>query len=73
MRFNYTKAILSISTVVLFTGLIIPPVAEEFSWSMEGNNANSEFGFWIDGGGDVNGDGYDDVIVGAPEYTHAFA
>ena len=73
MRFNYIKAILSISTVVLFTGLIIPPVAEEFSWSMEGNNANSEFGFWIDGGGDVNGDGYDDVIVGAPEYTHAFA
>ncbi len=73
MRFNYTKAILSISSVILFAGLIIPPVAEEYGWVKEGNNANSEFGFWIDGGGDVNGDGYSDVIVGAPEYTHAFA
>jgi len=73
MGFNYTKAILFISTAVLFTGLIVPPVAEEFDWLKEGDNANSEFGFWIDGGGDINGDGYDDVIIGAPEYTQAFA
>ncbi|PSL29105.1 FG-GAP-like repeat-containing protein [Chitinophaga ginsengisoli] len=33
---------------------------------LERNVANGHFGEVIAGGGDVNGDGYDDVVVGAP-------
>lgn len=31
-----------------------------------GNAANSEFGTSVNGTGDINGDGFDDIIVGAP-------
>ncbi len=39
-------------------------------WMVESNVAESWFGFSVDGAGDVNGDGYDDIIVGAPWLTH---
>ena len=38
------------------------------SWSVEGNQAYSWFGGAVAGAGDVNGDGYDDVIVGTPRW-----
>ncbi len=72
MKFNYFKTILAFITIIIFTALIVPPVPLEYDWVMEGNNENSEFGFWMDGGGDVNGDGYDDLIVAAPDYAHYF-
>ncbi len=37
-------------------------------WMVEGDEAFSEFGFSVASAGDVNGDGYADVIVGAPGY-----
>ena len=35
-------------------------------WSQESNMAQAEYGYSVGTAGDVNGDGYDDIIVGAP-------
>ena len=39
-----------------------------WNWKVEGNTTDTEFGYAVSTAGDVNGDGYSDVIVGAPEY-----
>ncbi len=50
-------------SVLLAFGL--PPVPD---WAMESNSANAQFGFSVASAGDVNGDGYSDVVVGSPFY-----
>ena len=37
-------------------------------WTAEGSQAGAAFGAAVAGAGDVNGDGYADLIVGAPSY-----
>ncbi|RMG92126.1 MAG: PKD domain-containing protein [Chloroflexi bacterium] len=44
----------------------------EANWLVVGSQANSLFGFSVNAAGDVNGDTYDDVIIGAPAYTGTF-
>ena len=47
------------------SGLAVTP-----SWTAESNQAGASFGQAVGTAGDVNGDGYDDLIVGAPEYAN---
>ncbi len=37
-------------------------------WRAEGNKADTGFGAWVATAGDVNKDGYSDIVVGAPLY-----
>jgi hypothetical protein len=40
-----------------------------YNWMVEGNRAQARYGMGVASAGDVDKDGYDDVIVGAPWYS----
>jgi hypothetical protein len=46
-------------------GLSVTP-----SWTVEGDQTGAEMGWSVASAGDVNGDGFSDVIVGAERYDH---
>jgi hypothetical protein len=54
-------------TVFVFQGLSIGLLTTP-AWTAEGDKADARFGFSARSAGDLNGDGFDDVIVGAPDY-----
>ncbi len=41
-----------------------------YSWTVESNQVGAHLGASVSAAGDVNGDGYADVVVGAPEYSN---
>lgn len=43
------------------------------SWQVESNQSNAKFGTSVAKAGDVNGDGFNDVIVGAPYYNYGYS
>ncbi len=49
--------------------ITIDPVLTGPVWSVEGDQTGAKLGYSVAGAGDVNADGYSDVIVGAPDFV----
>ena len=41
------------------------------AWTAEANQASAFLGNWVGTAGDVNGDGYDDIIIGDEQYDNS--
>ena len=65
---NYNGALTNQGSAALFLGSPDGP-SKLPDWTAEGSQAFANFGASLAGADDVNGDGYDDVIVGAPRGT----
>lgn len=50
--------------------ITIDPLASSPGWTAESNQANAELGFSVSTAGDVNGDSFSDVLVGAARYDN---
>jgi len=63
-----------LSIDVLTTGAVYPifidPISTTANWTNESNQANSNYSWSLGSAGDVNGDGYSDVILGAPNFDN---
>ncbi len=49
--------------------VVIDPMLTTPDWEVHGAIANAEMGYRVATAGDINGDGYSDVIAGSPDYT----
>jgi len=68
---HYAGDLVGEGIVYLYAGSAAGPVGTP-AWSAEGNETNSHWGQEVATAGDVNGDGYADILVGAPTYDGDF-
>ncbi|MEW5741413.1 MAG: FG-GAP-like repeat-containing protein [Myxococcota bacterium] len=52
--------------IALFLGSAVPAKAPDMGWSSEGASVGARLGAATGGAGDINGDGFSDVLVGGP-------
>ncbi len=50
--------------------IVVDPLANTTIWAIESNMANAQMGTSLASAGDVNGDGYSDVIIGTPVWSN---
>ncbi|MEO0156227.1 MAG: integrin alpha [candidate division WOR-3 bacterium] len=50
--------------------IVIDPLSLTPNWTGESNQGGAYYGYSVSTAGDVNGDGYSDVIIGAPYYVY---
>lgn len=50
--------------------IIIDPIAKSPSWTFESDKAQAYLGYAVATAGDINADGFSDVIIGAPYYDN---
>ena len=58
--------------IFLYHGSATGPTVGPADWITESNQENSHFGYAVSIAGDVNGDGYADVIIGAPDHDAVY-
>jgi hypothetical protein len=63
---NYDSSYSDEGAVFVYYGSLSGP-STSYSWMARGDSTYAHFGLSVDSAGDVNGDGYDDIIVGTWE------
>jgi hypothetical protein len=65
LELSYGAVVLDVTVAGAAFPITIDPLASSAAWTAEGSQADTYFGGSVASAGDVNGDGYSDVIVGA--------
>ncbi len=55
-----------------FVGNVFIPLSSSYSWNVEGDKSFANMGYSVSSAGDVNGDGYSDVLIGCPGYDNGY-
>ena len=68
---TYQNGFVEEGRIYLYLGAASPTNLQAVPvWTFEGQRDQGQLGADVESAGDVNGDGYDDVIIGAPTYTN---